>query len=57
MTIHSLYVFNRTGGCLYYQEWHRPKNTLAATPDEDRKLMFGFCFEMCTTMNKLNPTP
>lgn len=38
MTIHSLYIFNRSGGCLYYGEWHRPKYSLASTPDEDRKL-------------------
>jgi hypothetical protein len=77
MTIHSLYIFNRSGGCLYYGEWNRPKYSLASTPDEDRKLsesgivlvescfyasryfphppVFGFCFEMCTTMNKMSP--
>jgi len=38
MTIHSLYIFNRRGGCLYYGEWLRPKYALASTPDEDRKL-------------------
>ena len=57
MTIHSLYIFDRAGSCLYYAEWYRPRNTLIDVPDEDRKLMFGLIFSLKQLMNKFSPTP
>lgn len=55
MTINSLYIFTKRGTCLYYAEWHRPMNTLKDTPDEDRKLMFGFLFSLKKLMNDMSP--
>ncbi len=55
MTIHSLYIFSKSGTCLFYTEWNRPRSTLASAPEEDRKLMFGLLFSMKQLMNKLNP--
>jgi hypothetical protein len=57
MTIHSLYVFSKTGSCLYYAEWYRPRNPLAGSPDEERKLMFGLLFSLKQLMNKMAPAP
>lgn len=55
MTIYTLYIFSRTGACLYYHEWHRPHSTLKDMPQEDRKLMFGLLFSLKQLMNKMNP--
>ncbi len=55
MTINSLYIFSKRGTCLYYAEWARPVNTLKDTPEEDRKLMFGFLFSLTLLMNKMSP--
>lgn len=57
MTIHSLYVFSRRGTCLYYKEWNRPRSTLADTPSEDRKLMFGLYFSLKQLAQKMSPAP
>ena len=38
----NLYIYNRRGKCLYYQEWNRPLNTLSDDPEEEKKLMWAF---------------
>jgi hypothetical protein len=53
--IYNLYIFNRGGACLYYEEWNRPQNTLADDPEEDRKLMFGLYFSLKELARKLSP--
>ncbi len=53
--IFNLYIFSKTGTCLYYTEWMRPHSTLRDMPDEDRKLMFGLLFSLKQLMNKANP--
>ena len=35
-----MYIYNRKGKCLYYQEWERPLNTLSDDPDEEKKLVY-----------------
>lgn len=57
MTIHNLYIFSRSGECLFYAEWFRPVNTLKDMPDEDRKLMYGLIISLKHLMNKANPVP
>jgi hypothetical protein len=57
MTIFNLYIFSRSGDCLYYAEWFRPVNTLKDMPDEDRKLMYGLIISLKHLMNKANPVP
>ncbi len=57
MTIHTLYVYDRRGACLYYEEWHRPHSTLGDNSDEDRKLMFGLVFSLKQLAQKLSPSP
>lgn len=55
MTIHSIYIFSKTGTCLYYAEWVRPRSSLSDSPEEDRKLMFGLLFSLKQLMNKMGP--
>ena len=33
MTIHNLYIFDRSGACLHYSEWHRRRQ--AGIPKEE----------------------
>jgi trafficking protein particle complex subunit 1 len=54
--INCFYIFSRRGSCLYYKEWHRPKNPLADAPGEDPKLMFGLLLSLKVLMQKMDPT-
>ena len=49
-----LYIFNRSGVCLLYREWHRPLRTLDA--NQDQKLMFGLLFSLRSFTAKMDPT-
>jgi len=55
MTLYNMYIFNRAGYCLYYQEWSRPQFMLADDPDEDKKLMFGMLFSLKDLTSKMSP--
>mmetsp|Transcript_36672 Transcript_36672/g.59268 ORF Transcript_36672/g.59268 Transcript_36672/m.59268 type:complete len:142 (+) Transcript_36672:67-492(+) len=55
MTVYNLYIFSRSGVCLFYEEWSRRKLDMSAS--EDRKLMFGLLFSMKAFVNKLSPKP
>jgi hypothetical protein len=54
--LYNLYIYDRKGKCLYYKEWNRPVNTLADTPDEEKKLMFGMLHSLKDLASKLSPT-
>ena len=55
--IHNLYIFNRQGACLYYEEWNRPHYPLSDDPGEDRRLMFGILFSLKQFSSKMSPRP
>jgi len=55
MVLHTLYIFTRRGVCLYYKDYNRPRNTLAETPEEDKKLMYGLLFSLKQLVNNLSP--
>ena len=55
--IFNLYIFDKAGSCLYYNEWFRPQSTLKDMPEEDRKLMFGLIFSLKLLMNQASPVP
>lgn len=58
MTIHSLYVYSKTGSCLCYREYYRPRNPLRdLPPEEDQKLVFGLLFSLKLLVNRMAPTP
>lgn len=52
----NLYIYNRQGACIHYQEWHRPKSVKegAGSETDDQKQMFGLFWTLsnfCATMN------
>jgi trafficking protein particle complex subunit 1 len=54
MTVHSFYLFDRSGTCLCYREWSR---TLKVhRPVDDQKTMFGMLFALRNFSIKLSPT-
>lgn len=53
MTVYSFYLFDRTGSCLCYYEWQRPKKV--ADSSDDQKNMFGMLFALRSFSMKLSP--
>lgn len=40
MTVHNLYIFDRNGSCLYYNEWNRKKQA-GISKEEVKDKSFG----------------
>lgn len=58
MVCFTLYVFDRTGACLAYREWLRPKPVSrgAGTDADDRRQMFGLLWTLANACAALDPT-
>lgn len=57
MVCHNLYVYNRQGICVFYQEWFRPQSAKqgVGSVSGDQKQMFGFIWTMCNVCVALDP--
>ncbi|CAF3466180.1 unnamed protein product [Rotaria socialis] len=55
MVVYNLYIFSRTGQCLFYREWLRRQQT-NMTQDEEFKLMNGFIYSVKSFVRRLSPT-
>ena len=55
MAIYNLYIFNRDGQCIYYQEWNRSKHS-GLSEEQEFKQMFGFIVEMKAFVSKMAPS-
>lgn len=53
MTVFSFYLFDRSGTCLTYKQWKRPRQIDDA--DDDQKNMFGMLFALRNFASKLSP--
>nr|XP_039251660.1 trafficking protein particle complex subunit 1-like [Styela clava] len=55
MTVYSLHIFNKTGGCLYEKEWKRSKKS-SLPKEQELKLMFGMIHSINSFVSKMSPT-
>ncbi|EQC37304.1 hypothetical protein SDRG_05525 [Saprolegnia diclina VS20] len=55
--IYNLYIFNRAGACLLYEEWNRSSDAMTLSDaEEEKRLMFGLIFSLKEFLRKMAPT-
>lgn len=57
MVCFNMYIFDRQGTCLHYNEWYRPKSVKqgAGTLIDDQKQMFGLFWTISNFAATLDP--
>eukprot|EP00667_Euglena_gracilis_P025804 EG_transcript_30529 len=55
--IFTLYIFNRSGACMHFQDWHRPKRPVEGSKDlaEELKLMGGLLYSLKQFVRSVSP--
>eukprot|EP00698_Gefionella_okellyi_P003043 TRINITY_DN12864_c0_g1_i1.p1 TRINITY_DN12864_c0_g1~~TRINITY_DN12864_c0_g1_i1.p1 ORF type:complete len:141 (-),score=14.04 TRINITY_DN12864_c0_g1_i1:498-920(-) len=53
MPLYSLYIYDRTGTCLFYEQWQRKRQ--AVNLKEEQKLVYGLLFILKQFSQKLSP--
>lgn len=54
--IYSIFIYNRSGQCIFYEEWNRTVNNTASR-DEEQKLMYGMLWSLKSFVKKSSPVP
>ena len=39
----NIYIYNRQGVCIHYQEWYRPKTVQQGTGSQVNMMLFAWC--------------
>lgn len=57
--IYSIYIFTRTGSCLYQEKFNTAtiKAMTYSDPEEEMRLLFGLLFSLKEFVLKVSPTP
>lgn len=53
--IYNIYIYNKSGTCIYYEEWNRKKPS--PNLGEEQKLLFGMLFSLKSFVTKTSPKP
>ncbi|CAD7085240.1 unnamed protein product [Hermetia illucens] len=54
MAVYNLYVFDKYGVMLFYNEWNRLKKS-GMTQEEEAKLMYGMLYSIKSFVGKMSP--
>ncbi|KAF2077815.1 hypothetical protein CYY_000860 [Polysphondylium violaceum] len=53
--IFNIYIFNKEGVCIYFEEWNKKKGS--ANTAEDQKLLFGMLYSLKAFISTSSPKP
>ncbi|VDO93701.1 unnamed protein product [Soboliphyme baturini] len=54
MAIYNLYIFDRSGTCIYYTEWKRTRES-SVNKNEEFKLLYGLLVSLNSFICRLSP--
>ena len=54
MTVFNLYIYNRDGTLIFYQEWVR-KKPMTMSLEEESRLLYGMLFSLKSFSNRISP--